>query len=486
MQTFDVYGDIAKRTGGDIYIGVVGPVRTGKSTLIRKFMTQLVLPAMPDSPMKDVTKDELPVSSEGKTVTTTEPKFIPGEAVNIKIGETSLNVRMIDCVGFAADGAVGFEEDGKARLVRTPWSETPLPFEQAARLGTQRVIREHSTIGIMVTSDGSFTGIDRTSYERAEEEAVKELKEMGKPFVIILNSSQPSESMRSAMQEKYNAPVLAFDVTKLDTDDIRVILETVLFEFPLLSTDVVLPSWMQVLPLASKTVSEVTSAVMETMKSVEKLKDCAKLETVFSDKAKWKGTTLSLYPAEGRAECRAEAQDGVFFGVLSDECGEEIKDESALMDYVKTLSEKKKVFDVIGFALEEAEEKGYGVVYPDLASVRLTEPRLVKSGAHYGTKLRASASGYHIVKVDVTGEIEQILGSEEQGEKFVEQLRSAYEADERSVLDVDVFGRPIRSLVEEKLDSKMSGMSAEQKRKIKRTVSRIVNEGKNNVICFVF
>lgn len=486
MQNFNVYGDIAIRTGGDIYIGVVGPVRTGKSTFIRKFMTEFVLPAMQNPALREIAKDELPVSSEGKIVTTMEPKFIPGEAVKISLGDTNINVRMIDCVGFGVDGALGFEEDGKPRFVATPWSDNPLPFEEAAKLGTQKVIREHSTIGIMVTSDGSFTGMSRKAYEEAEELAISELKEMGKPFVILLNSSSPSEAMRASMQEKYGVPVLMFDLMKLDKEDIRTILETVLFEFPLLSVDVSLPKWMQVLPMDSKSVSEVTSSVMEVMKSVSKLKDCAKLENVFSDRDKWRSSTLSLYPAEGRAVCSAESQEGVFFQVLSEECGESIEDESALMDYVKTLAQKKALFEVIGSALEEAEEGGYGVVYPNLQNVHIGEPKLVKSGAHYGTKLRATASGYHIVKVDVTGEVEQILGSEEQSEKFVSELKEAYEKDENSLLDVTIFGKQLRSLVGEKLDQKMSTMSVEQKKKIKRTVSRIVNEGKNNVICLVF
>lgn len=484
MQTFDVYGDIAKRTGGDIYIGVIGPVRAGKSTFIRKFMTELVIPAIPPSSLREITKDELPVSSEGKTVTTIEPKFIPGEAVKITVGEANVNVRMIDCVGFAVEGAVGFEENGKARLIRTPWNDVPLPFAEAARLGTEKVIKEHSTIGILVTSDGSFTGIEREAYEKAEAETVEQLKEIGKPFVIVLNSTEPSETLRRAMQEKYHAPVLAFDVTKLGKREIETILETVLFEFPLLSADVILPEWMQVLPFESKTVSEVTTSIMEIMRGVNKLKDCSALETAFQDHEKWKNTTLSLYPAEGRAECRVEAQEGVFFGVLSEECGENIKDESELMDYVKMLSEKKRLFDEVGHALEEAKENGYGVVPPDLVSVQLTEPKLVKSGTHYGTKFRATASGYHIMKIDVTGEIEQILGSEQQGEKFVEQLQSVYETGD--LLDVDIFGKPIRCLVSEKLESKMVAMTPDQKRKIKRTVTRIVNEGKNNVICFVF
>ncbi|MBO4989508.1 MAG: stage IV sporulation protein A [Clostridia bacterium] len=483
MQTFDVYEDIARRTGGDIYIGVVGPVRTGKSTLIGKLLSELILPYLPPSSFKDRSEDEMPQSSDGKTVMTTEPKFVPGEAVKVKISDAEVNLRLVDCVGFAVEGASGFEEDGKPRYIKTPWSESPLPFSKAAEIGTEKVIREHSTIGILVTTDGSFTGIERASYEKAEEKTVGALKEIGKPFVIVLNTAEKNEPLREALEEKYKTPVLNIDILHLNKAELEEILQAVLFEFPLLRADIALPAWMEVLSPESKIIGGVLSSLREVSANIEKIKDAPLLESVFKEESVWKGTTLSLFPAEGRIECRAEAQDGVFYGVLSEECGREIKDESELMEYVKVLSESKKKFDLVGSAFEDAEESGYGVIYPEDLSVG--EPKLIKSGPHFGAKIRATASGYHIVKVDVTGEVSQILGTQQQGEAFVEELKSAYGSEE-GILHKNVFGRSVESLLTEELDRKMNGMSAEAKRKMKRTLSKIVNEGKNNLICFVF
>ena len=488
MQTFDVYEDIAKRTGGDIYIGVVGPVRTGKSTLIQRLLSELVIPGMPPSSFRSVLSDEIPQSSEGKTVMTTEPKFIPGEAVRVRISDgAEVNLRMIDCVGFAVEGANGFEEDGKPRYIRTPWSEEPLPFAQAASLGTERVIREHSTIGIMVTTDGSFTDLSRAAYEKAEERAIEELKAIGKPFVAVLNTADPAgaEELRLKMEEKYNCPVLALDVLHLSAEGIREILRAALFEFPLLRADIVLPAWMQVLPADSEAIGEILTALKALTPKVAKLKDCLSLQDAFADEKKWKVPfSLSLFPAEGRAECAIEAQEGVFFEALSRECGETIEDDCKLMAYVKALAESKKGYDRIRGAFAEAEETGYGIVMPEEEEMELSEPKLVKSGPHYGAKIRASAPGYHIVKVEVTGEVSQILGTQAQGQSFVSELQEAYK--EGDILSVDVFGKSVNALVTEELERKSAGMPPEVKRKLKRAIRRVVNEGKSNVICLVF
>ena len=345
------------------------------------------------------------------------------------------------------------------------------------------MIREHSTIGILVTTDGSFTGIERASYEHAEEKTVNALKEIGKPFVIVLNTTSPNEALREALEKKYKTSVLNLDLLHLGKDGLEDILQAVLFEFPLLRADIALPAWMEVLSPESKIVGEVLSSLKEVSAGIEKIKDAPLLEGVFKEESVWKGTTLSIFPAEGRVECRAEAQDGVFYGVLSEECGRQIENDCELMEYVRVLSESKKKFDLVGSAFEDAEESGYGVIYPEGLSVG--EPKLIKSGPHYGAKIRATASGYHIVKVDVTGEVSQILGTQQQGEAFVEDLKAAY-GSEDGILQKKVFGRSVESLLTEELDRKMNGMSAEAKRKMKRTLSKIVNEGKNNVICLVF
>lgn len=491
MQKFDVYEDIAKRTGGDIYIGVVGPVRTGKSTFIHRFMSELVIPHVTDESRRAVMTDELPQSAAGRTVMTTEPKFVPGEAARVKISEgAEVNVRMIDCVGFAVEGASGFEEDGKPRYIRTPWSDEPLPFESAAALGTQKVIREHATIGILLTTDGTITDLPRSAYVSAEERTVKELKEIGKPFIILLNSKTPlsaeTEALRAELEERYACSVLAVNVEELSTDGIREILRNLLFEFPLLSFDVNIPGWMQVLPQDSKIVSEVVEEVRGIAPSLSKMRDCSKLEQMFAHSEKFMAPTeLNLYLDEGRAEITVQVKEGVFYGILSEECGEDISDDYKLMAYVKTLSESKKSFDKIRDALEQADRTGYGTVPPMESEMHLAEPKLMKSSGHYGVHLRVNAPSYHIIKVDVMGEVSPILGTQQQSEAYVQTLLDQYQADENALWEVNLFGKPLRLLARDELERKMRTMPPEIQRKVKRAITKVVNEGKSNLFCIL-
>ena len=488
MENYSVYEDIASRTNGDIYIGVVGPVRTGKSTFIKRFMEKLVLPSADASVRMQMT-DELPQSAAGKTVMTTEPKFVPAKAAKIVIREgANASVRLVDCVGFAVEGASGFEENGAPRLVKTPWSETPLPFEEAAKLGTEKVIRDHSTIGILVTTDGSIAELPRSAYINAEERAAKELKEIGKPFVVLLNCREPEgqENLRKALEEKYGVPVVATNAETITEEEILLIMQKVLFEFPLVSVDVNLPLWIQSLPEESNIVSVVMEKLKKCAPTLTKMKDCLRLETLFSEEDKFKNPeTVSMSLGTGRAELSVEAKEGLFYEVLSEECGENISDDFQLMKYVSALAASKCAYDKLAQAFEEAKTNGYGTVAPLASETALDTPKLVKKSSGYGVSFKANAPSYHIIRVDVSGEVSPIIGTQEQGEEFLKQTLADYETQTDKVWDTNIFGKSLKDLVSEGLLRKSEAMPQEIKKKMRRTVTRIVNEGKGGVICIL-
>ena len=380
MENNSVYEDIAARCGGEIYVGVVGPVRTGKSTFIKKFMEELVLPQATGAKRQRMT-DELPQSGSGKTVMTTEPKFVPEEAAEISFKDATAKVRLIDCVGFPVEGASGFEEEGTPRLVKTPWNDAPVPFEQAAGEGTRRVIRDHSTIGVLVTTDGSVTGIPRAAYEGAEALAAEELKQIGKPFVILLNCTDPSgaEELRASLEEKYSAPVVAANAEKLTADEIGTVLERVLYEFPVLNIDVDLPDWARVLDADSALISEVLSGLRVLAPKINKMSDCALLDGLYPDsELLLPPVSMKLEPATGRASVKVETKDGAFYRILGEQCGVQIGDDFALMSYVASLGRAKALYDRVGQAFSDAEQYGYGIVPPDAGQMSLSEPKVVK------------------------------------------------------------------------------------------------------------
>ena len=488
MENYSVYQNIANRTGGDIYIGVVGPVRTGKSTFIKRFMETLVLPNADESIRMEMT-DELPQAASGKTVMTTEPKFVPAKAAKISVAKgAETSVRLVDCVGFAVVGASGFEEDGAPRLVKTPWSEEAMPFEQAAALGTEKVIREHSTIGVLVTTDGSVTGIERSGYVAAEERAIRELKGIGKPFVIVLNCQNPSSqtTLKKSLEEKYEAPVVALNVENMTQEEILEVLQKVLLEFPVLRIDIGMPKWLQSLPAENRAVNALLSAVKKSVGTITKMRDCFTLKEMFSQEDNFLNPTeITMDLGKGRAEIKIEAKEGLFYEVLSDCCGEGIQDDLQLMKYVCALSETRREYDKVKDALKEAEESGYGIVYPDETDYALEKPRLVKKGAGYGVQFRATAPSYHIVKIDVTGSINPIIGTKQQGEDFVNDTLKAYD-DGDGVWETNIFGKSLRSLVGDELSGKTNGMPVELRKKMRRTISRIVNDGKGNLLCILF
>ena len=489
MENYSVYEDMANRTGGDIYIGVVGPVRTGKSTFIKRFMQTLVIPAAVEAE-RNVMIDELPQSAGGKTVMTTEPKFVPSKAAKIAVAKgAKASVRLVDCVGFAVDGATGFEEDGKPRYISTPWQEEPMPFEKAAEFGTEKVIKEHSTIGVLVTTDGSVTDIERKAYVAAEERTVSQLKALQKPFVIVLNCKEPqkSEKLRVSLEEKYEAPVVALNAEKMEETEILQVLQKVLLEFPVTRIDIRLPLWLQSFPEDNFAVAELLTAVKTCAPKIKKMRDLALLDTVFAESASfYNPQEMQMDLGNGGATLSISATPELYYKVLSAECGEDVQDETTLMRYVCELSAKKARCEKVENALEEAERTGYGIVEPTENDYALAKPQLVKRGAGYGAQFKAKATGYHIVKIEVTGEVNPIIGTKQQSEEFIGDTVSAYENDDGSVWDINIFGKSLKTLVKDELSGKGNAMPIELRRKLRRITTRIVNEGKSNLFCFLF
>ena len=488
MENYSVYEDMASRTGGDIYIGVVGPVRTGKSTFIKRFMEELVIPAAEPS-RRAVMTDELPQSSYGKTVMTTEPKFVPAKAEKIKLREgAEISVRLVDCVGFCVEGANGFEEDGKPRLVNTPWQAEPMPFERAAEIGTQKVINEHSTIGVLVTTDGSVTEIPRENYVAAEERAVEELKAIGKPFVVVLNCKEPTlvGGLKEELEKKYDVPVVALNAEQMDEGDFLALLQKILFEFPLTEIEVRIPKWLQSLPEENGRVGALLAALKKIAPSLVKMKDCFLLENLFSDGDDFiSPKEISMDLGRGRVEVFIDATEKSFFEAIGDECGEKIEGDYALFNFVRSLTEAKRGYDKFKEAFEEAEKTGYGMVTPLADELSLAEPKLTKKSAGYGVKFKANATGYHVVKIDVTGEVNPIIGTKQQGEDFVKEALQSYEAGTNEVWQTNIFGKTLKELVLDELTGKMTATSPEIRKKMRRTLTRIVNEGKGGVICIL-
>ncbi len=489
MLDTGIYKDIAERSGGDVYVGVVGPVRTGKSTLIKRFMTELVLPNAEGDRIQEMI-DELPQSAAGKTVMTTEPKFIPAKAARVKIDNAEANVRLIDCVGFAVAGANGFEEDGMPRLINTMWSDKPLPFTEAAALGTEKVIRDHSTIGICVTCDGSVTGIERDDYIPAEERTVEELKRIGKPFVLVLNCADPqspqSQALKAELAEKYNCSAEAINCERATASDLLRVLRAVLFEFPVTGVDVNIPDWLRVLPTDSPAVAELLSRVRAAAEKVSVMRECSAFDEMFSGCEYWSGEVgVNLSLSTGKATVDASLREGVFFRMLSSLSGEDICDEGSLMSYVAKASQAKKSYDKVRDAFDCAKATGYGIVRPSDEDLNLDKPKLIRQGGNVGIRLRATAPSYHVVKVDVSGEVNPIMGVASQSEDMVNGIMNGFETDPQATWNTSLFGKSLRSMVKEGLEGKVCGIQEDTRNKMRRTITRIVNEGKGGVICIL-
>ena len=489
MENYSVYEDIANRTGGAIYVGVVGPVRTGKSTFIKRFMETLVIPSAKDT-ARAVMTDELPQAAAGKTVMTTEPKFVPAQAATICVSKgAEVSVRLVDCVGYAVEGANGFEEDGVPRLIKTPWQEAPMPFEEAAALGTEKVIKEHSTIGVLVTTDGSITDIPREAYAAAEERTVKELKSLDKPFVIVLNCKNPDEKteLKNVLEKKYEVPVVALNVERMGETEILQVLQKALFEFPVVRIDVQIPKWMQTLAEDNALVYSLLEKVRQTVANIQKMRDCFALEHLFDENEDFfNPEEIRMDLGKGRAEINILAKSGLLYRALSGICGEGIEDDLALMKYMQSVAGAKREYDKIKDAFKAAEAHGYGIVYPKETEYILEKPQLVKKGSGYGVQFRANAESYHIVKVKVSGEVSAIIGTKQQSEAFVGDTLKAYEESHDGVWETNIFGKTLQDLVGDELSGKSNAMPIELRRKLRRTLTRVVNEGKTKLLCLLF
>ncbi len=491
MKQFEVYEDIAERTNGDIYVGVVGPVRCGKSTFITRFMKLLVLPNITNKYSLERAKDELPQAGDGKTVMTTQPKFVPNESVKITVKDkVSLNVRMIDCVGYLVSGALGQKEGEKPRLVKTPWSDTEMSFEEAAQIGTTKVIEEHSTIAVLMTTDGTVTDIPRESYIEAEEKVACRLAKANKPFVIVLNTNEPNtnkcKTLVAELEEKYNAPVIALDVESMNEDDIDNIFEKMLTQFPLVSIKVKLPSWLETLPFDNELIQEITAEVSRMADGVKKIGEVKSDNVLFMDSDKFEPLVVqNIDLGEGKIVFVVTPKPNLFYSVLSNECGMEIRDDSHLMGCLKQLTHAKNEYDKLKLALADVGETGYGVVYPNLDEMKLEEPQVVKQGNRSAIRLKASAPSLHIIRVDVETEINPIVGSEVQSDELMKNLLSEYESNPLGLWQTNMFGKSLHELVKEGLTSKLNAMPIDVQKKMRKTLSRVVNEGRGGVICIL-
>ncbi|MCL1924020.1 MAG: stage IV sporulation protein A [Defluviitaleaceae bacterium] len=492
MENFDIYKDISERTGGDIYIGVVGPVRTGKSTFIKRFMDELVIPNIENIYTKERAKDELPQSSTGNTIMTTEPKFIPAEAIEIALEDNILfKVRMIDCVGYLVPGANGHTDETGPRMINTPWSEEKMPFAEAAELGTRKVINDHSTIGVVITTDGSITDIARGSYIEAEERVVNELKAINKPFVLLLNTTKPfapeTEVLKSELEEKYEVPVLALNCSQLKAEDINDIMEKILYEFPLKELKVFLPKWIETLKtdhwLKQSIIKTVKNLLSETSNKLREIKSYIELieENNFIKKAYIDQVLLG----EGACNIEVRVDETLFYKVISETTGMDIDSDYKLISTIKVLAEAKREYDKIKYALEEVHQKGYGIVTPSAEEMRLEPPTIVKHGAKFGVKIKASAPSLHLIRADIETEVSPIVGNEEQSRDLVNYILEQMENEPEKVWEMNMFGRSMNDLVQDGLKNKLYHMPEDARIKFQDTLQRIINEGSGGLICII-
>lgn len=491
MENTRLYEDIAKRTDGDIYVGVVGPVRTGKSTFIKKFMDLLVIPNIDNDYKKERARDELPQSAGGKTIMTTEPKFIPNEAIEITLDNNlKFKTRLVDCVGYLVDNAIGYLEDDMPRMVKTPWSDEEIPFERAAEIGTKKVIDEHSTIGVLVTTDGSVTDIPREDYIQAEERVVNELKALNKPFIILLNSDDPNSSytqeLANKLSEKYNTTVMPINCEYLTIDDINNMFAKVLYEFPVEQICIKFPRWIDGLdcdhPLKTELYEEIKNAFTDVnvLKDVSSCVDNIKQTEIIS-----RSSIADIQLGSGNVNVEITLKEELFYQILSEITNVDVTNEGDLFSIISDLSKTKKKFDRIAYALEEVEAKGYGIVTPCIDDLELEEPEMIKQGSRFGVKLKAKAPSIHLIKTCVETEVSPIVGSEKQSEELVNYLLSEFDSNPKEIWKSNIFGKSLHELVNEGLQTKLSKMPEDAQMKLQETLERIVNEGSGGLICII-
>ncbi len=491
MVEYDVYRSIAERTEGSIYIGVVGPVRTGKSTFIKRFMDLVVVPNIENEFKRERTKDELPQSADGRTIMTTEPKFVPNEAIEMILGDSArFKLRLVDCVGYIVEGAMGHLEDGHPRMVNTPWYDSVIPFEEAAELGTKKVINEHSTIGLVVTTDGSITDIPRVNYIEAEERVVKELKQINKPFIIILNSaraeSEEAKDLRKSLEEKYEIPVILVDCLNMSLADIEVILDKVLFEFPIKEINYHMPRWFDSLDYDHWLKKEIIDGIKSNADEIVKLRELGSSAAAFLDLDNINNSELTgVDLSTGAADISFTLKEGLFYRILGELSGQEIAGDYQLISLLKELSESKREFDKIKDAIRDVKEVGYGVVAPSVDEIQLEEPEIVKHGGRFGVRLRASAPSLHLVKANIETEVSPIVGTEKQSEEFIRYFLDEFEHNPQKIWETNVFGKSLYDMVKEELQGKIYKMPEDVQDKIQITMQKIVNDSKGSIICII-
>lgn len=491
LNQFDIYNDIQARTNGEIYIGVVGPVRTGKSTFIKRFMDLLVLPNIENVHSRERTKDELPQSAAGKTIMTTEPKFIPKDSATIKLYDgLEFNIRMIDCVGYMVDGAAGHIENDQERMVKTPWFEEGIPFTQAAEIGTKKVINDHSTIGVVVTTDGSFGELSRDNYVLPEEKTIMELKNLNKPFIVLLNSVKPySEDTKILAQDlsnKYNVTVTAVNCEQLKKDDVAYIMESVLQEFPVTEVDFNVPKWMEMLSNDHWLKANLIKSVKEVLDNITLVRDIQKDYSNVIESEYIKNLNIEeIDMSNGIVKFNVEFDDEYYYKILSDMLGSDIKDEYHFISLIKKFASIKNEYDKISKALTDVKVKGYGIVSPVLDEISLEQPEIIKHGNKFGVKLRAQGPSIHMIKANIETEVSPMVGSEKQSEELVEYILSEFENDPEKLWESNIFGKSLHDLVNEGLQNKIYRMPEESQLKLQETLQKIINDGSGGLICII-
>ncbi|KGN02951.1 stage IV sporulation protein A [Clostridium novyi A str. 4570] len=491
MEDFNIYKDIADRTQGDIYVGVVGPVRTGKSTFIKRFMELMVIPNIENTYKKQRAQDELPQSASGKSIHTTEPKFVPNEAIEIALNEeTKFKVRMVDCVGYIVKAALGYNEGEAPKMVMTPWYDYEIPFEEAAEIGTKKVINEHSTIGLLVTTDGSITDIDREDYVEAEERVVNELKSINKPFIIILNSknakSKETKELGESLEEKYNVPVQIMDIANMQQEDITNIFQRILKEFPIKEINIDMPEWIEKLDVNHWLKEDFISLIKDMCQKVYKVRDIKEFANKFDEIEFLENSKLKeINMGEGNARIQLNPRHELFYKVLSEVCSQNISGENELLNIMKELSKAKVEYDKVASALIDVKEKGYGLVSPELSEMTLEEPEIVKQGTRYGVKLKASAPSLHLIRADIETEISPIIGTERESEELVTSLLEQFESDRSKIWESNMFGKSLEVMVKDGLQNKLYKMPEDVQIKMRKTLEKIINEGNGGLICII-